>query len=135
MSARSQFLRFAAVGVAGFVVDATVLFLVMLLGTGPFVGRVFSYFAAATFTWAANRRITFGDRSTGLMAQWARFLAVNAFGGLVNYAVYAALVLSFELFAAWPTFAVGFGALAGLVFNYALSRRLVFGRNGAAAPR
>ena len=52
-----QFLRFGLVGTAGFVVDAAALTAAMAwLGLGPYGGRVVSYLAAVTFTWAMNRR-------------------------------------------------------------------------------
>ena len=54
-----QFLRFGLVGTAGFVVDAAALTAAMALGLGPYGGRVVSYLAAVTFTWAMNRRFTF----------------------------------------------------------------------------
>ncbi|MGH8328291.1 MAG: GtrA family protein, partial [Steroidobacteraceae bacterium] len=61
----SQFVRFGLVGVCGFVVDVTVLYLALaLLGVGPYVGRGISYLAAASFTWYLNRRITFADRKS-----------------------------------------------------------------------
>ncbi|MGH8576331.1 MAG: GtrA family protein, partial [Gammaproteobacteria bacterium] len=48
-----RFLRFGLVGTAGFVVDAAALTAAMAwLGLGPYGGRVVSYLAAATFTWA-----------------------------------------------------------------------------------
>lgn len=123
-----EFLRFAGVGAAGFLVDAGVLWLVMQAGAGPLSGRAASYIAAATFTWALNRRVTFQDRGGGLLRQWARFLAVNALGGSVNYAVFAALTLSGGLFAQYPAIAVGVGSIAGLAFNFVLSKRFVFRR-------
>jgi hypothetical protein len=78
-----QFLRFGLVGTAGFMVDAAALTAAMALGLGPYGGRVVSYLAAATFTWAMNRRFTFADadprRGT---AQWGRFVAANGAGGV-----------------------------------------------------
>jgi putative flippase GtrA len=124
----SQFLRFAAVGAAGFVVDASVLhFATHVLASGLYLGRVLSYLAAATATWMLNRRYTFAAaRSDGLVGEWSRFLATNAVGGLVNYAVYAALVTLVRQVALWPALGVAAGSLAGLLINFTLSRRLVF---------
>src|SRR5262249_28092531 len=87
----TQFLRFALVGCAGFVVDATVLTVAIeLFGAGRYLGRVFSYLAAATVTWALNRNYTFREqRNERLLREWAKFLASNAIGGFVNYATYA----------------------------------------------
>ncbi len=125
---RSQFLRFALVGVAGFVVDAATLHAaIRFLGAGLYVGRVLSYLMAATATWALNRRYTFVDRGNSrLLHEWLKFLAANAVGGVVNYLTYAALVKASALVATWPVLGVGAGSIAGLVVNFTLSRRLVF---------
>ncbi|MGE0114236.1 MAG: GtrA family protein [Steroidobacteraceae bacterium] len=133
---RSQFLRFALVGVAGFVVDAATLYMVMhTLGAGHYSGRAVSYLAAATSTWALNRRYTFIDRrDSNLLREWLKFLAANAAGGLVNYSVYAALVGTSGLVAAWPVLGVGAGSIAGLAVNFTLSRHLVFNKH-PTAPR
>ncbi|HTH17294.1 MAG TPA: GtrA family protein [Magnetospirillum sp.] len=120
-------LSFAAVGVAGFVVDAATLHLaITLFGAPPLAGRALSYLAAATATWALNRAYTFAPTDDKLLTQWLRFLAVNAFGGAVNYAVYAGLVTSAPPFTDAPVLAVAVGSLFGLAFNYLFSSMLVF---------
>ncbi|WP_207480130.1 GtrA family protein [Arenibaculum pallidiluteum] len=125
--ARLQFLRFAGVGAGGFLVDAAVLWLAMAAGAGALPARAASYLVAVTFTWALNRTVTFRDaRQDRLLAQWARFLAVNALGGCVNYAIFAALVLAGGPFARWPVLAVAAGSISALGLNYAVSKRLVF---------
>jgi putative flippase GtrA len=123
-----QFLRFGLVGTAGFVVDAAALTAAMAwLGLGPYGGRVVSYLAAVTFTWAMNRRFTFAgaDLHRGA-AQWGRFVAANGVGALVNYGTYAALVALVPLVAAWPVLGVAGGSVAGLVFNFTFSKLWVF---------
>jgi hypothetical protein len=52
-----QFLRFGLVGTAGFVMDSAVLLAMLALGVGPYAGRVASYLAAASLTFA----LTFGS--------------------------------------------------------------------------
>lgn len=127
-TSRLQFLRFAMVGVAGFGVDSGCLYLVVHeLGGGLYAGRLVSYLSAASFTWALNRRYTFGSRrSDRLTREWLRFLAANAAGGLINYGVYAVLVSASEFVSTWPIIGVGAGSLAGLIANFLLSRRFVF---------
>lgn len=123
-----QFLRFAAVGTAGFVVDAAVLtFAMSALGLGLYGGRVVSYLAAATFTWAANRRFTFAgaDRAHPVV-QWLKFLLANAMGAAVNYGTYAVLVTWLPLATRHPVLGVAAGSIAGLVVNFAASKRWVF---------
>ncbi len=124
----AQLLRFGAVGTAGFVVDSAMLLAALAAGAGPYGGRLLSYLAAATATWALNRAWTFrgrGGRGPAL-AQWARFLVVNLSGFAVNYGTYALLVANVPLVAAHPVLGVAAGALTGLAGNFVLSRRYVF---------
>ncbi len=131
MNRLPPFLRFAIVGALGFAVDVAVLALAIeVLGLGPWVGRAISFAVTVTFTWAMNRQLTFSDRkahgAAGAAREWARFVAANAIGLCVNYAVYAALVAWGPQILAIPYVAAGCGSVAGLFFNYAASSRLVF---------
>ena len=127
---RLSILRFAVVGALGMPVDWVVLQLMVHWGSGPYVGRVLSWFCAASFTWAGNRYVTFAaSRARGLLGtgkEWLRFLAANAVGGLVNVGLYSVLVR----FAPPPfnnlTIALVCGVLLGLVFNFTLSKKVVF---------
>ena len=126
----SRFLRFAIVGTLGFVVDAGVLALVLQSGLAGFhAGRCLSFLAAASFTWALNRRFTFADRAASRGsrgAQWARYVAAMSAGAAVNYAVYA-LVLAWAGYTALiAPFAVAAGSIAGLGVNFSAARWFVF---------
>jgi putative flippase GtrA len=127
---RVQFVRFAAVGTAAFVVDTTVLYGALAAGLGLYSGRLVSYLVAATFTWYGNRRLTFFELRAhgrrGAATEWIRFLAANAVGGAVNYATYAALVSQWATAHALPVIGVAAGAIAGLSVNFTLSKWLVF---------
>ena len=62
----AEFARFSAVGTAGLLVDMASLYVaVELIGLSYLVGRGVSYLAAATFTWACNRSITFANQGQG----------------------------------------------------------------------
>jgi putative flippase GtrA len=88
---------------------------------------VVAYGVAATGTWAFNRIWTFRGRGAGpAHRQWARFLAANAVGFVLNRGTYALLVTFVPLCAAQPVFATGAGAIAGMFLNFNLSRALVF---------
>ena len=127
---RLSVLRFAIIGALGMPVDWGVLQLMVHWGTGPYLGRILSWFCAATFTWAGNRYFTFAaSRARSLVGtarEWARFLAANAIGGLVNVGLYSVLVR----YAPPPfnnlTVALVCGVLLGLVFNFTLSKKVVF---------
>jgi putative flippase GtrA len=138
-----QILTFGLIGVGGAVVDmATLWAAIHLAGLNPYAGRVVSFLAAATFTWWMNRTFTFRDASRrAALRQWARFIAANSLGGLVNYAIFAATVAFGPGVAAWllggiwqvpdalwPFLGVAAGSLAGMVFNFVLSKFLVFRR-------
>jgi putative flippase GtrA len=123
-----EFLRFGVVGTIGFVVDSAVLYAGLALGLGLYSGRAVSYLAAATTTWALNRAWTFRGRGEAPMArQWALFVAVNLIGFACNYGTYAALVGSVAFAAQHPIVGVAAGSLAGMIGNFLLSRRFVFG--------
>lgn len=130
--ARLSILRFAVIGGVGFVVDSTILAVdTNWLGLDPFKGRALSMFCAMTCTWLGNRYFTFPDRRAhgslgAVFHEWSKFVAANIVGALVNYGVYAALLH----FASAPLnnkyIALVIGVLAGLIFNFTLSKKLVF---------
>lgn len=128
---RLSILRFAIIGALGLPVDAGVLWLMThKAGLDPYSGRIVSWLCAATFTWIGNRYFTFrGARARGVagtVKEWLRFLVANAVGGLVNVGLYSTLVR----FAPPPAnnlyIALILGVLAGLIFNFTLSKKLVF---------
>lgn len=131
-----EFLRFGIVGTLGFFVDWGVLTAGMRLGTGPWIGRVISYVAAASFTFSANRAWTFRntERTRSLAQDWSLFLLVNLLGFACNYGTYAALLATVPLTREFPVIGVAAGSLAGLAGNFLLSKRYVFrGRYAAVA--
>jgi putative flippase GtrA len=123
-----QFLRFGVVGTVGFVVDTAVLYAGLGAGLGLYGGRALSYLVAATTTWALNRAWTFRGQGEGpAMRQWALFVVLNLVGFAFNYGTYAALVAGSAVVAQHPVIGVAAGSLAGMVGNFVLSRRFVFG--------
>jgi putative flippase GtrA len=121
-----QFLMFGTVGTFGWVLDtATVYALRHQLGL--YGAGLVSYVVAATGTWLCNRLWTFrGSGSGPAHRQWARFLAANAIGFVLNRGTYALLVTFVALCAAQPVFATAAGAIAGMFVNFGLSRTIVF---------
>ena len=129
-----QFLRFGVVGTVGFLVDTAVLYAGLALGLGLYGGRAVSYLAAATTTWALNRAWTFrGQGQAPVIRQWALFVAINLVGFAFNYGTYAALIATVAFVAQYPVIGVAAGSLAGMLGNFLLSRRFVFG-GAARAP-
>lgn len=132
---RAQLVRFAAVGILGFVVDAGGVHLLIRAGADLFSAQAVAFLCALTATWALNRRFTFHPVKQGLLREWLRYAAANSTGGIANNAVYALLVWRSAFFARYPTLAVMAGSLAGLAFNFTATRALVYGHRGSADTR
>lgn len=123
----TRFLKFAGIGVAGFLWDAGIFhILTAFAAMSPYVAKVLSYFAAATVTWWLNRRFTFAPSGLNAASEWARFLGVNLIGALVNYGAFVIILTQVTVASRYPLLAVAAGALAGLVFNFFLSNKFVF---------
>jgi putative flippase GtrA len=126
-----RFGLFCIAGGLAFLVDAGVLFLLTTwTGAGPYLARLISFLCAVSTTWLFNRAVTFADavRASSLWHEWVRYLVSQLSGFSANYLVYAVLVWSVEPVRRWPVLGVAAGSLAGLVLNYALAHRYVFGR-------
>ena len=129
MKLSRQFLRFSLVGGAGFLVDVGVLYAMRRAGLDLYSARVVSFLAAASFTWLGNRLFTFAPgrrRDARLGGEWAAYIGAMAFGGLVNYGVYAALITWLPPFRAHPWLAVAGGTGAGLLINFVMARRILY---------
>ena len=79
LQSHHKIIRFAAVGVGGFVVDCAVLaFLHYIVGLPLMTARIGSFIAAATTTWFGNRVLTFGFKGQGRwsdkLIQWQKFM-------------------------------------------------------------
>jgi putative flippase GtrA len=136
MALRRELMLFAVSGVLGFVVDAGIVqFLVRELSADPYGARVISFLAAATTTWAFNRRYTFAGRSSGSRRrELLRYLIAMAGGFALNYGAYAACVMFWPLVREWPAIGVAAGSAAGAVVNFLSSKYWIFRapRNEAA---
>ena len=130
---RVELARFAGAGVAGLVVDVAVLYLLQGLGVVWWLARAGSFLAAVCATWQINRRYTFQPAGASLWQEWWRYLTAMLGGGVLNYAVYSAVIL---LLPRWlplparllPLCAVGAGSVVGLALNFISAKFFVFSR-------
>jgi putative flippase GtrA len=122
-----QILRFGVVGTFGFLVDTAVVYATRAT-LGLYGAGLASFLVAASANWALNRTWTFRGRGVGApaRAQLLRYLAVNLIGFLINRGTYAAAVTFSPMAASQPVLATAAGAIAGMGFNFVLSRQLVF---------
>lgn len=133
----SQFLRFCIVGSIGFLIDTSILYLaVFFFGLNPFAGRIVSYLTTATTTWKLNRTYTFTSNASKSVAhrEWAHYVTVNALGGAINYTVYALSILYSAAVREHLVIGVAAGSVAGLIFNFTLSKWWIFRTPNNANP-
>lgn len=127
----SRFLRFLIVGGLGFFVSESVLWLMLHeAGAGSSVAWLISFACAVSFTWWGNRNLTFRDRKAhgaeAITVEYAKFVASNALGGAVNFAVFKALLSYAPSPLCDPLVALACGVAAGLIFNFTASKLIVF---------
>jgi putative flippase GtrA len=126
---KREILHFAIAGVIGLVVDACVLYMALALGSGYFLGRGGSFTAAVWITWRINRRFSFpADPHVCAWTEWWRYLLAMLGGGVVNYAVYSAVVMSVPQSAMLPLYAVSTGSIAGMAINFLTAKLWVFSK-------
>ncbi|MGY6769160.1 GtrA family protein [Komagataeibacter sp. NFXK3] len=122
-----QFLKFGIVGALGLVWDTTTVY-----SLRPFVGlttaTIAAYFIAASINWLINRLWTFRNAGNQhhFIIQWLRFLAANSLGFFLNRGCVFMLFHTSPVFKAYPVLALAAGALAGMMSNFHISRKLVF---------
>ncbi len=121
-------LRFAMIGAVGFLIDAAVLTgLVSALGWGLYEARAVSFSLAVSVTWYLNRCYTFTDRiSADRKREYARYVAVQIVGALINLGIYILVAGVVPAFAAYPVIPLAAGSAVAMVFNFMASRRFAF---------
>ncbi|MGH6797276.1 MAG: GtrA family protein [Roseiarcus sp.] len=88
-----QFPAFAAIGLVGYCVDATITFLcAKYVGLSPELARPPGFIVATIVNFALNRTITFRHARSSLAGSFARYVLVASAGLALNYAVYSACV-------------------------------------------
>lgn len=126
--ATGEFARFLIIGTIGFIVDASVLkLLVAFAHMDLYSGRLVSYVTAASGNWMLNRHFTFkAAGSHSPVRQWLKYLGANGIGFAFNYSTYAALITYVAVAKAHPVLGVAAGSLAGLSFNFTVNKFWVF---------
>jgi len=126
-SPKAELVLFSLAGVAGFLVDAGVVWVLTRAGVGPIMAQAVAFTMAVTVTWLLNRRFTFAHHaSPNWLREWLHYVVANSVGAVANNGVYALLVVTVALFSKEPVLAVAAGSVAGLIFNFTASRTLVF---------
>ena len=126
-----RILLFAVVGDAGFLVDAGMLALLLHVSPlGPFSARIVAIAAAMLVTFWLNRTFTFGRSDRSLAVEGTRYGGVGISAALLNYAVYAVILLVFP--AVWPVLAVAVASVVAMVWSFLGYSRFVFGASASS---
>lgn len=123
-------LKFAAVSGLGFLVDISVLHLGLhALALTPFQARAVSLTCAMQATFLVNGLFVFRCLTWRRWPrQWLAYMLTNGFGNLINYLVFAGLVLSRLPQVSRNGWALVIGSAIAYAFNFLSVRMMVFGR-------
>ncbi len=122
-------MRFAAVGLVGFAVDAMLLQAGLALHFGSAWARLASLTAAMQVTFAINRRFVFHHRGPrGLAGQWGRYMLTNGVGNAFGYGIFVTLTSLHGQWMSNPFLDLPISAVCAYLINYAGCRLVVFGR-------
>jgi putative flippase GtrA len=116
---------FVVAGSVGFIADVGMLALLLAYTPlGPFAARVIAILFALSITWMFNRAITFGRSRHPVLLEGARYGGVGLLSAVLNYLVYAAVLLAFP----WvhPFAAVVIASVAAMAFSWMGYSRFVF---------
>lgn len=120
---------FILAGLSALAVDAGVLaLLTRWFSLSPFVARPFGIACAMVVSWLINRTVTFRAESPPSLKEFSRFAGVSITSQIVNYTVFAALLLLFP--ALIPELALFLACFVSMFVSYTGFRFGVFGKSG-----
>ncbi len=122
-----QFLMFGLAGIAGFCVDAGILYLLKGM-LGIYWARAISFLCAVCTTWVFNRNFTFSDRMSNrsILGEFVSYFGMMLAGGAANLLCYVLMVSGIEFVRQHPVLGVVGGSLAGMGVNYLQLRLIMF---------
>jgi putative flippase GtrA len=121
----SRMMRFVMVGGTGFAVDAILLKTIVVAGLAePIAARVFSIAVAGLVTWQLNRNFTFAPSGDSQLSEATRYGGVVVAASLVNYVIYAGLMLAMPSLE--PLIALVVSSIGAMGFSYIGYDRFVF---------
>lgn len=127
-----RFLRslgwFATAGGIGFLVDTTILSLLMRAADlGPLAARAASFPVAVTVTWYINRRFAFAGRGLARKhVEYGGYLVVQTLGAALNFSVFALCLKVWPFLANWPVIPLAAGAALAVIFNFTVSAATLY---------
>ena len=121
-------LGFIFSGSLAFVTDAAVLTGLTWLGMHPLMARFFAISIAMVVGWRAHRRFTFGLTTRPTFTEFLRYAAVGWTVAVINYGVFAAIVLLLPN--TLPIYALIVSSIVSMMFAYIGMRFAAFRKLG-----
>lgn len=124
----SQLGQFLLVGASGMVVDLLAYALLLRANVDVPIARALAIFAALSWNFALNRRVSFSDRRFGrpMLNQYLLWLGSCGFGAFASWSVAVGLTAFAGFFALHPILAAIVGIPIGSLINFLLARHFVF---------
>ena len=130
METRPTLIAYTFVGGVGFLVDASLLtVMVTSFSADLFPARCVSFSAATIVTWLLNRIAVFPrtrQSHAGPVQEYGRYLLVQISGALTNLTVFFLLIDLWPSLGRMPPLPLAVGAAASLAVTYGGARRFVF---------
>jgi putative flippase GtrA len=118
---------FIASGVIALIVDLGItLVLVRALGVSPFLARPPAIGIAIVVAWLCHRRLTFAVKTPPTLAEFVKYAAVASSASVINYAIYAAVLVALPALA--PEAALVAASVGSLGISYVGMRFGVFAK-------
>jgi putative flippase GtrA len=116
---------FLVAGGLGFLADIGMLALLLAATPmGPLAARILAIVFALGVTWTVNRSLTFGRSRYPLLLEGARYGGVGLLSALVNYGIYAVLLMLVP--GMHPLAAVVVASVGAMAFSWTGYSRFVF---------
>lgn len=120
---------FVFAGLSALATDTAVLVLLTRwAGMSPFIARPFGIACAMVVSWLINRTVTFRADLPPSIDEFSRFAGVSVTSQIVNYGVFATLLLAFP--ALMPELALLLACFVSMFVSYAGFRFGVFRKSG-----
>ena len=121
-------IKFALVGLVGFVVDAAVLRLGLGMHQPAAYVRAVSIFCAMQTTFAINGVFVFRCLAKhNCLGHWGRYMLTNGFGNLCSYLVFVGLISLHHPLLSQPWIAFPASTFCAYLINFTSARLIVFG--------
>jgi putative flippase GtrA len=124
-----RYASFFGVGSLGFMVDVSVLYVLMLANISAFYARIPAIIIAASVTFILNKYVTFAHKKSDKLAQMMRYGAGVALASLINYGVFSGLLLIFPSLK--PLFALIIASLSAMLISYYWHATIAFKKEQA----